>query len=216
MELIKENITIPVGRDVHLEGELILPENARGLIIFSHGSGSSRHSPRNQQVAAALHPQGWATLLFDLLTEEEDQDRERRFDIELLTERLVSVTRWIGRQNEVQDLPIAYFGASTGAASALKAAARLGEYVKAVVSRGGRADLALDDLPEVKAATLLLVGGLDEPVIEQNKLAFAQLPQPKKLEIVPEASHLFEESGAMETVVEAALAWYRQHLADNP
>lgn len=216
MELIKENITISVGRDIHLESELILPENARGLVIFSHGSGSSRHSPRNQRVAAALHPQGWATLLFDLLTEEEDQDREKRFDIKLLTDRLVSVTRWVGRLNEVQDLPIAYFGASTGAASALKAAARLGDYVKAVVSRGGRADLALDDLPEVKAATLLLVGGLDDFVIQQNKLAFAQLPQPKKLVIVDEAGHLFEEPGAMETVVEAALAWYGQHLAANP
>ncbi len=212
MELIKENITIPVGTNIHLEGELILPENARGLIVFSHGSGSSRHSPRNKKVAAALHPQGLATLLFDLLTEEEDQLQENRFAIELLTERLISVTRWVGRQNEVQDLPIGYFGASTGAASALKAAAQLGEYIKAVVSRGGRPDLVLQDLPAVNAATLLLVGGNDHDVVQLNEMAFAELSQAKALEIVPNAGHLFEEAGAMEAVVQKALDWYRQHL----
>lgn len=212
MQLIKENITIPVGQHIHLDGELILPEDARGLVIFSHGSGSSRHSPRNKQVAGALQRQGMATLLFDLLTQEEDQNRENRFDIELLTDRLVSVTRWVGRQNEVQDLPIGYFGASTGAASALKAAAFLGDYVRAVVSRGGRPDLAIDVLPEVTAATLLLVGSEDYYVIEQNEAALARLSAPKNMELIPGAGHLFEEPGTLEEVARKAADWYSRHL----
>jgi putative phosphoribosyl transferase len=212
MQLIKEAITIPVGQHIHLEGELILPEEARGLVIFSHGSGSSRHSPRNKQVAEVLQRQGLATLLFDLLTQEEDQYRENRFDIERLTNRLVSVTRWIGRQNEVQGLPIGYFGASTGAASALLAAASLGSYVQAVVSRGGRPDLALEALPEVRAATLLLVGGLDYDVIQQNELAYSRLSHPKQLEVVPGAGHLFEEPGTLETVARKAADWYSQYF----
>lgn len=212
MQLIKENITIPVGQYIHLEGELIMPEDARGLIIFSHGSGSSRHSPRNKQVAQQLHRQGMATLLFDLLTAEEDQTYENRFNIDLLTSRLVNVSRWIGQQNEVQDLPIGFFGASTGAASALKAAAYLGPYVKAVVSRGGRPDLALPDLQNVHAATLLVVGGEDEPVIPLNEKAYNALPEPKHLEIVPGAGHLFEEPGKLEAVSWLAANWYKQHL----
>ena len=212
MQLIKENITIPVGQHIHLDGELILPEDAQGLIIFSHGSGSSRHSPRNKQVAGQLHRQGMATLLFDLLTEEEDRTYENRFDIDLLSSRLVSVTRWVGPQNEVQNLPIGYFGASTGAASALKAAAYLGPYVKAVVSRGGRPDLALPDLHKVQAATLLLVGGEDQPVIPLNEKAYDALPEPKHLEIVPNAGHLFEEPGKLEAVSWLAANWYKQHL----
>lgn len=212
MQLIREELTIPAGQHIHLEGELMLPDDASGLVIFSHGSGSSRHSPRNKQVAGSLHRAGFATLLFDLLTEEEDKVYENRFDIERLTERLIRVTRWAGRLNEVQDLPLAYFGASTGAASALKAAARLGDYVKAVVSRGGRPDLALEELPEVKAATLLIVGGLDGAVIEQNEQAFARLSAAKQLEIVPETGHLFEEPGKLEEVSRLAARWYEQHL----
>lgn len=212
MQLIKENVTIPVGQQVHLEGELILPEDAKGLVIFSHGSGSSRHSPRNKQVAGELQREGLATLLFDLLTEEEDRDRESRFDIKKLTERLVSVTRWMGRQNEVRDLPIGYFGASTGAASALRAAAQLGHYVQAVVSRGGRPDLALAQLPEVEAATLLLVGGQDHYVIQQNEAALAQLQATRHLEVVPGAGHLFEEPGTLETVARKAAGWYKRYL----
>ncbi|AHM61244.1 phosphoribosyl transferase [Flammeovirgaceae bacterium 311] len=212
MELIKEDITIPVGQHIHLEGELILPVDARGLVIFSHGSGSSRHSPRNKQVAGDLQRAGFATLLFDLLTLEEDRVYENRFNIELLTERLVSVTRWTGRQNEVQNLPIGYFGASTGAASALKAAARVGNFVQAVVSRGGRPDLAIPELSGVQTATLLLVGGDDQQVIELNEEAYARLPQPKQLEIVPGAGHLFEEPGKLESVARLAANWYRQYL----
>lgn len=213
MQLIKEDITIPVGQHIHLEGELILPEEAQGLVIFSHGSGSSRHSPRNKQVAATLQRHGLATLLFDLLTQEEDQHRENRFDIDLLTDRLVRVTRWVGRLNEVHDLPIGYFGASTGAASALKAAAHLGDYVRAVVSRGGRPDLALEALPTVRAATLLLVGGLDEQVIQQNELAFVRLYSPKQLEVVQGAGHLFEEPGTLEKVGQLATDWYIRHFS---
>lgn len=191
---------------------MILPEEARGLVIFSHGSGSSRHSPRNRQVAGKLQREGLATLLFDLLTEEEDQNQENRFDIERLTERLVSVTRWMGRQNEVRDLPIGYFGASTGAASALMAAAELGHYVRAVVSRGGRPDLALVQLPRVEAATLLLVGGDDYYVIKQNETALTQLCEPKHLELVPGAGHLFEEPGTLEAVAHKAADWYSRYL----
>lgn len=212
MDLIKEDITIPVGQHIHLDGELILPEDATGIVIFSHGSGSSRHSPRNKQVAGQLHRQGMATLLFDLLTLEEDNTYENRFNIDLLSSRLVSATRWIGQQNEVQHLPIGYFGASTGAASALKAAAYLGPYVKAVVSRGGRPDLALPVLHNVHAATLLVVGGADHPVIPLNEKAFDALPEPKHLEIVPAAGHLFEEPGKLEAVSWLAANWYKQHL----
>lgn len=213
MQLIKEDITIPVGQHIHLEGELILPEEAQGLIIFSHGSGSSRHSPRNKQVANLLHRQGFATLLFDLLTSEEDNNYDNRFNIDLLSSRLVSVTRWVSRLNEVQQLPVGYFGASTGAASALKAAAYLGPYVKAVVSRGGRPDLALPDLEKVQSATLLLVGGEDHQVIPLNEKAYHALPEPKHLEIVPDAGHLFEEPGKLDAVAWLAANWYKQHLA---
>ena len=215
MQLIKENVTILVGQHTHLDGELILPEDAQGIIIFSHGSGSSRHSPRNKQVASALHRKGLATLLFDLLTAEEDKIYENRFNIELLTDRLVSVTRWIGSLNEVQRLPIGYFGASTGAASALKAASYLGNYVQAVVSRGGRPDLAIPEVASVKAATLLIVGGDDHQVIRLNQQAYAQLPQPKQLEIVQGAGHLFEEPGKLEVVSDLAADWYKQHLLFN-
>ncbi|WP_225000238.1 dienelactone hydrolase family protein [Cesiribacter sp. SM1] len=212
MEVIREDITIPVGQHVHLEAELILPLDAQGIVIFSHGSGSSRHSPRNKKVANDLQRSGFATLLFDLLTQEEDRVYENRFNIELLTERLVSVTRWTGRQNEVQHLPIGYFGASTGAASALKAAARVGSFVKAVVSRGGRPDLAIPELSGVETASLLVVGGDDHQVIGLNEQAYAQLPQPKQLEIVPGAGHLFEEPGKLEEVARLAADWYRQYL----
>lgn len=209
--LIKEQISIPVGK-VHLDGELIFPEDAKGLVIFSHGSGSSRHSPRNAFVAGRLHEKKMATLLFDLLTEEEDQDRAMRFDIELLTQRLEKVALWVSQQNETYQLPIAFFGASTGAASALKAAARKGERIKAVVSRGGRPDLASDELPQVSAASLLIVGSEDHQVIQLNEMAFKLLKCQKQLEIIPGAGHLFEEAGTLEQVADLAANWYSEHL----
>ncbi|EMR03802.1 dienelactone hydrolase family protein [Cesiribacter andamanensis] len=212
MQIIREALTIPVGRHIHLEGELILPDEATGLVLFSHGSGSSRLSPRNQKVARLLQRAGLATLLFDLLTEEEDQRYENRFDIALLAGRLVSVTRWAGNLNELQALPIGYFGASTGAASALMAAARLGEYVQAVVCRGGRPDLALPDLPAVTAPSLLIVGALDHEVVQLNETALARLSSPSRLEVVPGAGHLFEEPGKLEQVAQLAADWYRRYL----
>lgn len=212
--VVKEEISIPAG-EVKLDGELIIPEGAQGVIIFSHGSGSSRHSPRNRYVAGRLHQEKMATLLFDLLTEEEDEFRKNRFDIELLTTRLQKVTHWISQQNETHRLPIGYFGASTGAASALKSAARWGEKIKAVVSRGGRPDLAMDELATLSAATLLIVGGEDQHVIELNQQAYGHISDPKSLEIVPGAGHLFEEEGALEQAAELAAGWYRQHLKGN-
>ena len=211
MLAIKEEISIPAG-GVRLDGELIIPEDPQGLVIFSHGSGSSRHSPRNAFVAGKLHEQKMATLLFDLLTEEEDQTRENRFDIELLTQRLEKVTFWASQQNETHQLPIGYFGASTGAASALKAAARKGDKIKAVVSRGGRPDLASDELPMVTAACLLIVGGEDFHVIQQNEMAFNLLSSNKQLEIIPGAGHLFEEEGSLEQVADLAAGWYKRYL----
>lgn len=209
--VVKEQISIPVGA-VHLDGELIIPEDAQGLVIFSHGSGSSRHSPRNAFVAGKLHEQKLATLLFDLLTEEEDKDRANRFDIEMLTQRLEKVALWVSQQNETYKLPTGFFGASTGAASALKAAARKGDRIKAVVSRGGRPDLASDELPEVSAACLFIVGGEDHHVIQYNEMAFKLLRSQKQLEIVPGAGHLFEEPGTLEQVADMAASWYKQHL----
>lgn len=212
MLAFKEQITIPVAKGVHLDGELIIPEKAQGLVIFSHGSGSSRFSPRNTYVASQLHLQNMATLLFDLLTEEEDEFRAKRFDIDLLTERLDKATNWISQQNEVHGLPLGYFGASTGAASALKAAARQGERIKAVVSRGGRPDLAVDEIPAVSAAALFIVGGEDHYVIQQNEMAFHLINTNKQLEIIPGAGHLFEESGSLEQVAELAGEWYKKYL----
>jgi pimeloyl-ACP methyl ester carboxylesterase len=202
---------------VRLQGDLAVPEQARGLVIFAHGSGSSRQSPRNRSVAEWLREAGWGTLLFDLLTPAEAaidaRTAQLRFDIGLLASRLVGVTDWIGATPEVKDLPIGYFGASTGAAAALVAAALRPERVAAVVSRGGRPDLAGDYLAELRAPTLLLVGGDDVPVIALNRQALARIRHAvNELVIIPRAGHLFEEPGTMEQVAEHARRWFRQYL----
>lgn len=199
-----------------LAGTLRVPKGARALVAFAHGSGSSRLSPRNVAVSEALNAHGIATLLFDLLTAAEEADRANVFDIPLLAGRLVDAVRWLEQVKSVQGLPLGLFGASTGAAAALVAAARLGGRVGAVVSRGGRPDLAGDALEHVSAPTLLIVGGDDFGVIELNEQAFARLPGPKALEIVPGASHLFPEPGALEAVIDHAVRWFRHHLATNP
>lgn len=196
---------------IRLRGVLEAPKGATGLILFSHGSGSSRLSPRNNYVARVLNEAGLATLLFDLLTEEEDAVYENRFNIDVLTERLKTVTKWCQQNSDTSQLKIGYFGASTGAASALKATAILPE-VMAVVSRGGRPDLAGDDLFKVKCPTLLIVGGLDEAVIEMNRAADKKLGGPHKVEIVPGATHLFEEPGTLEKVAELAADWFGRYL----
>lgn len=199
--------------NIHVEGMLELPANAQGLVIFAHGSGSSRHSPRNNFVARVLREKGIGTLLIDLLTMAEDLDYQTRFDISLLTYRLLVVTRWVKLNPGLQQLALGYFGASTGAAAALQAAAALGADIQAVVSRGGRADLAdQHDLIKVHAPTLLLVGGRDEDVLALNQRAYALLPCTKELIIVPGATHLFEETGAQQEVARQAASWFSQHL----
>ncbi|MCL4764612.1 MAG: dienelactone hydrolase family protein [Hyphomicrobiaceae bacterium] len=203
---------VEIGRH-GLEGILALPEHAKGLVIFAHGSGSSRLSPRNTSVARGLGARGLGTLLLDLLTESEAAFRANVFDIPLLGARVAEAVRW-GRMNpETAGLPIGLFGASTGAAAALVAAAEAPDEVAAVVSRGGRPDLASVHLPSVRAPTLLIVGGADYRVIELNEQALAILECEKRLEIVPGASHLFEEPGALEQVVGLASRWFESHLA---
>lgn len=197
---------------VSLEGMLLVPQEAKGLVIFAHGSGSSRFSPRNNFVADVLHKGGLGTLLFDLLTEEEDATYETRFDISLLTERLKKATNWIRKQEPTKNLKLGYFGSSTGAAAALEAAADLGKEIKAVVSRGGRPDLAVRLLPEVSSATLLIVGGEDHGVIELNQQAYDLLKAQKELKIITGATHLFEEPGALEKVARLATDWFRRYL----
>jgi putative phosphoribosyl transferase len=208
-------VQIPAGRAV-LSGNLTIPENAMALVLFAHGSGSSRHSPRNQFVARTLNRARLATLLFDLLTpEEEAQDsytREHRFNIDLLAERLVHATKSAGQQEETCDLRIGYFGSSTGGAAALVAAAELPEDGGAVVSRGGRPDLAGDALPKVQAPTLLIVGGNDDIVIELNEMARDQMRCEVRVEIIPGATHLFEEAGALEHVAKLASDWFVDHI----
>lgn len=198
---------------LHLPGILRMPEATRALIVFAHGSGSSRLSPRNTAVAAALNSEGMATLLFDLLTPAEERDRANVFDIPLLAGRLIEAVRWIDGERALASLPLGLFGASTGAAAALVAAARLGARVGAVVSRGGRPDLAANALEDVAAPTLLIVGGRDTGVIELNEQACARLRAPKALEIVADATHLFPESGAMDAVIALAARWFTTHLA---
>jgi putative phosphoribosyl transferase len=195
-----------------LDGFVGLPAGARGLVIFAHGSGSGRLSPRNQHVAAMLRQADFATLLLDLLRPEEERNRANVFDIQLLASRLVSATSWASRSEELSELPVGYFGASTGAGAALVAAAQLGSDIRAVVSRGGRPDLAGDALKDVRAATLLIVGGADEPVIELNQSALAQLQCERNLVIVPGATHLFEEPGTLDQVVDYARGWFEQFL----
>jgi putative phosphoribosyl transferase len=197
---------------VRLPGLLGVPEGAPGAVVFAHGSGSSRLSPRNNEVAAELRGAGLATLLFDLLTEAEGRDRANVFDIGLLAERLRDAVAWLDQQPGVSGLPLGCFGASTGAAAALRAAAQLPERVAAVVSRGGRPDLAEAHLPEVTAPTLLIVGELDQTVVEMNQRALQLLGGEKALEIVPGATHLFEEPGAMEEVTRLAREWFVRFL----
>lgn len=209
---VRSAAEIAVG-DVRLAADLTIPARPTGWVVFAHGSGSSRHSPRNVRVAEALNRAGIATMLFDLLTHEEELDRRNVFDIELLTERLVAATRWLSAQPSARGLPRAYFGASTGAAAALLAASELGEEISAVVSRGGRPDLAWDGLAAVRAPTLLIVGGADRVVLDLNEAAAAQLTCPNELEIVPGASHLFEEPGALEQVEALATAWFTTQFA---
>lgn len=210
--IFNDSVQIEAG-GVRLIGDLAVPENAKGLVIFSHGSGSSRLSSRNRFVAEHLQRSRFATLLFDLLTEEEDQRQENRFDIQLLTSRLIDAVNWAQHDKHTQPLLIGLFGASTGAASALCAAAALGaDIIGAVVSRGGRPDLADVLLPDVKSPTLLIVGGLDEEVLELNKWAQDRLLCLKDLEIVPDATHLFEEPGALEMAAQLATDWFRKYL----
>ncbi len=204
-------VEIPVESAV-LRGDLVIPPVITSLVIFAHGSGSSRFSPRNRFVASELHKGTIGTLLFDLLMPEEDTDYEMRFNIELLTRRLEAVTLWARAQSDLSALPIGYFGASTGAAAALGAAADMVDWIKAVVSRGGRPDLTTRDLGRVKAPTLLIAGGLDEVVIDLNKRAFSELKVEKELHIVPGATHLFEEPGALEEVARVATNWLKLHL----
>ncbi|WP_296753573.1 alpha/beta hydrolase [Thiobacillus sp.] len=205
-------VHIPAG-NATVEGMLEIPDGAVGLVLFAHGSGSSRHSPRNNYVAGVLREAGVGTLLMDLLTPEEDRDYSRRFDIGLLTRRLLDAARWVGAQESTRNLPLGFFGASTGAAAALEAAAALGEAARAVVSRGGRPDLAGElALQKVSAPTLLLVGGYDDGVIDLNQLAYDQLRCRKEMVIVPGATHLFEEPGTLEAVASRAAAWFAKYL----
>jgi dienelactone hydrolase len=206
----QNDVSIPAD-GIRLKGTLFIPQNANAIIIFSHGSGSSRFSKRNQHVAAYLQQNGFGTLLFDLLTPEEDQNYYNRFAIDLLKERLEAATVWLEMLPVAKDLSIGYFGASTGAASALKAAVSLPE-VFAVVCRGGRPDLAVEDLPSVQSPTLLIVGSLDAQVLELNQKAYAQLECEKHLEIVEGATHLFEEPGRLEIVAELAVDWFKNHV----
>ena len=207
----EQEVDIRVGKVV-LKGVLTRPEEARAGVIFAHGNGSSRLSPRNKFVADILVKAGLATLLFDLLTFEEDADYDNRFDIDLLTDRLKSVTLWLNRQPETSSLALGYFGASTGTASALRAAAEPGSSVKAVVSRGGRPDLAGEALSRVRVPVLLIVGGMDHLVIDLNRKAYKLLGGEKEVVIVPGATHLFEEPGALNEVARLAARWFKRHL----
>ncbi len=210
-----ELVSIRAGKAV-IHGDLVVPENAKGIVLFAHGSGSSRFSPRNQRVAFILQGAGLATLLFDLLSREEEaldeQTRELRFDIDLLTQRLVVATDWVSNHDLVGKLKCGYFGSSTGAAAAIKAATLRPDAVDAVVSRGGRPDLAGPALSLLKAPILLIVGGWDNQVIELNEAAFQKIQCEKRLEIVPAATHLFEEPGKLNVVAELAASWFTSYL----
>lgn len=207
---------MPVG-EVTLDGELQIPPNALGMVLFAHGSGSSRFSPRNQFVARMLREAGLGTLLFDLLTREEEMidsfTRHLRFDIALLCERLVAATHWMETVEAARGLRVGYFGSSTGGGAALMAAAKLGETVGAVVSRGGRPDLASAWLPKVQSPTLLIVGELDNMVISLNRQAMSRMTCPTELRLIPDATHLFEEPGALEAVAREAASWFHAHLS---
>jgi putative phosphoribosyl transferase len=206
-----DEVAVQAG-PVLLGGQLTIPDEPFGTVLFAHGSGSSRRSPRNRFVAAALNRAGIATLLFDLLTEEEERDRANVFDTELLARRLTDATGWLRERPEARGLPVGYFGASTGAAAALWAAAEPGARIAAIVSRGGRPDMAGPRLPAVSAPTLLIVGGLDDVVLGLNRQAQAQLTCENDLAVIPGATHLFEEPGALETAAELARDWFTEHL----
>jgi dienelactone hydrolase len=212
----EEEVTIPVGKEV-VYGNLTVPQGAKSIVLFAHGSGSSRFSRRNTQVAREINTAGIATLLIDLLTKEEEAidefTGEFRFNIDLLAQRLVHATEWTNKNIGTKSLAIGYFGASTGAAAALIAAAKLPDHVKAVVSRGGRPDLAGEHLPNVKAPTLLIVGGDDTEVLELNRQASDQMTAERKTVVVPGATHLFEEPGKMEEVSRLAIGWFSKHLS---
>jgi pimeloyl-ACP methyl ester carboxylesterase len=208
----REVLIPPLG----LGGTLRIPRHAKAVVVFAHGSGSSRFSPRNVAVAEALSEEGLATLLFDLLTADEEADRRNVFDIPLLRQRLIDAVRWIDGEPALRRMKLGLFGASTGAAAALMAAAHLGERVGAVVSRGGRPDLAGDTLDEIVTPTLLIVGGADHGVIELNQQAFARLQGTKSLVIVPGATHLFPERGALAAVIDHATRWFVHHLDTRP
>ncbi len=208
-QLLQEHVQIGAHA---LGGDLLLPTHARGFVVFAHGSGSSRLSPRNQQVARALNTAGLATLLFDLLHPDEALNRRNVFDIELLGQRVVESIDWLDRYPALASMPLGLFGASTGAAAALVAAAHRPRRVQAVVSRGGRPDLAMPILPSVAAPTLLIVGGDDTDVLALNRTALAQLPERCELAVVPGAGHLFEEDGALERVTQLASQWFTRHL----
>ncbi len=207
----EQQVTIPVG-EVSLEGILTIPEGAKGIVIFAHGSGSSRLSPRNTFVARVLQEGGFGTLLFDLLSREEDQSFANRFDIGRLAERLVAATRWLAGRPEGKGTALGYFGARTGAAAALQGAAESGASIGAVVSRGGRPDLAMPYLPQVAAPTLLIVGEHDREVLELNRQALARLASVKELAVVPGATHLFEEPGTLEKAAHLAKEWFLRYL----
>lgn len=214
MSTISENLVSIESMRTRLEGMLGIPDGAQGVVLFAHGSGSGRLSPRNQYVAQTLRQAGLGTLLIDLLEPIEADDRSKVFDIGLLADRLVMTTDWLQNNEATENLSIGYFGASTGAAAALRAAADRPE-IGAVVSRGGRPDLAMDSLPRVKAPTMLIVGGMDTPVIPLNKVAYDLLGGPKELVIIPGATHLFEEPGALEEVARMAAEWFGKFIGEE-
>jgi predicted alpha/beta-hydrolase family hydrolase len=215
---ISREVMIPLN-SITLQGELNVPAGGKGIVIFAHGSGSSRHSPRNQYVAQVIHQAGIGTLLFDLLTQEEERidlrTRHLRFDIGLLAQRLVEATEWVEKQKDTSHLRIGYFGASTGGGAALVAAAELGDRISAVVSRGGRPDMAGEALPQVVSPTLLIVGGFDDVVIRLNEEALSKLQCVKEMKIVSDATHLFEEPGKLEEVALTAADWFGRYLGAN-
>ena len=210
---VSGEVRIPASETEWMEGQLDVPFGAKGMVVFSHGSGSGRGSPRNQQVASRLNSAGFATLQFDLLTPAEADNRARRFDIELLSRRLGATIPWIRTQPRIKDLPIGLFGSSTGAAAAIVTAAKGADMIRAVVSRGGRPDLAGDYLEQLRTPTLFIVGGNDEEVLELNREAIAKIGGPYSLSVVHGASHLFEEPGTLDTVVDEAVAYFAEHLA---
>lgn len=212
--MFKENIEINID-SITLEGELVIPECSSGLVLFAHGSGSSRLSPRNNYVAKVLQNANIATVLIDLLSKTEDINYERRFDIELLAQRLIKATDWLEENSKTTDLKIGYFGASTGSAAAIKAAAIKKDKISAIVSRGGRLDLAGDEISQINSPILLIVGELDDFVIEVNELAYKKIHCIRELSIITGASHLFEEAGALEEVAEQATRWFSKYFKGN-